>query len=198
MALAIHKLIMDTYPAARYEPFNHPPMDKSLRKNLRAGKKAKDFRLASYAMGEESLEPAASTCSGSIIGLPMVGLGDNGCALVCEETLYPEKCVAYGHYQVSGKEDLCFIFSEVQDVETFEPPASFVQQSFRKAGEAASATCKIKMSEIATGYMPKGELKRNKRCFGACGGFDARVATEDYGVPDKVEIQGKEVIEKLP
>merc|ERR1719321_339396 len=114
-------------------------------------------------MGEESLEPAASTCTGTSIGLPMVGLGDNGCGIVCEETVYPEKCVGYGHYQVDGKEDLCFIFSEIKDVETFEPPASLVQTSLRKAGSPAAGQCKIKMSEIATGFRPSGELKRYKR-----------------------------------
>ena len=133
----------------------------------------------------------------------MVGLGENGCGIACEQTLYPAKCLGFSHYQVEGKEDLCFLFSEVIDVEVFEKPeksAALLQQrqgAAKKEGSPAAAVCKVKMSEITMGYKPKGELKKNKRCFGSCDGFEARSAVEKYSIPDTVEVDGKEVIEKL-
>jgi len=203
-AAGIHDLVMSVHPAADYQAFGELPSQDMLVKQVKSGTEATDFRLAPYAMGEAKLEPEASTCSGKTIGRPMISLGLNGCGIACEQTLYPEKCVAFSHYQVEGTEDLCFLFSDVDDVETFEPPpAALVQRSLRKAtllaaaGSPASAVCKVKMSEVATGFKPKGTLKRNKRCFGACGGFVARESTESYSVPSTVEVQGKEVIPKL-
>jgi hypothetical protein len=195
----IYDLIIAAYPAADYMEFGDAFSDKNvLIKAVKNGSEAIDFRLAPYAMGMESLVPQASSCSGQVLGMPMVGLGVTGCAIVCHETIYPEKCVAFGSYEVSGSEDLCFLFSDVSAVETFEPPAAAaLAQSSRKAVTAASAVCKIKMSEIASGFKPKGDLKRNKRWFGAEGGFEAREATEFYDLPSSVEIQGEVVIEKI-
>ena len=161
-----------------------------------------DYRLASYAMGEKLMQPQATTCSGPVIGMPMVGLGENGCGIACEHTVSPAKCVAFAHYQVDGKEDLCFMFSDVTDVETFEEPASsaaLIQARKLKKDNAilAAAVCKVKMSELSTGFKPKGELKKNARCFGACGDYSARESVAAYAVPSSVTVNGKEVIGKL-
>merc|ERR1719359_1575839 len=45
--------------------------------------KEPDFRVASYAFDATYL-PAQSSCTGPMIALPMVGLGNKGCALACE------------------------------------------------------------------------------------------------------------------
>lgn len=195
----IYDLIIATYPALDYEDLGDSFTDRnSLVKAVKNGSEAVDFRLAPYAFGDLS-EPEASSCSGQALGMPMVALGVNGCAIVCQEIVYPEMCVAFAHYEVSGSDDLCFLFSDVTDVETFEPPAAaaLAQSLRKKAVKAASAVCKIKMSQIATGFKPKGNIKRNKRWFGADGGFEPREGTEFYDIPSSVEIQGTKVIEKM-
>merc|ERR1719191_792869 len=53
-----------------------------------------DFRVASYAF-DTTYVPAHSTCTGPLVGLPMMGLGKPGCARACEATVYPDMCVAY-------------------------------------------------------------------------------------------------------
>jgi len=92
------------------------------------------------------------------------------------------------------------MFSDVKDVETFEEPASLVQSHHLKKGNdiLAAAVCKVKMSELSTGFKPKGELKKNARCFGSCGDYSARDSVAAYSVPSSVEVNGKEVIGKLP
>jgi len=201
-AKEVYDFVVAAYPANPYEYDGQAQV--AMAKKLATDYQAQDYRLASYAMGEKSLEPQGSSCSGDAVGMPMVGLGLNGCGVVCEQTLYPTKCVAFAHYQVDGSDDLCFMFSDVQDVETFEEPAGLLQKSnlrkdVKQADKStkASAVCKVKMSEITTGFKPKGELKMNKRCFGACGSFSAREGVEEYSVPDAVEVQGKAVIEKI-
>jgi len=198
-AAGVHDLVKAVFPASSYQTFGATPENDKLTKELANPQaEATDFKLASYAMGEQSLAPQGLSCSGEVIGLPMLGLGVSGCGLACEQTLYPNKCVAFAHYQVDGKEDLCFLFSDVRDVETFEEPASaaLVQKRLLKADKdtKASATCKVKMSEIASGFKPKGALKKNKRCFGACGSFSARETVQDYQVPSSVTVNGQEVI----
>jgi hypothetical protein len=198
-AKKIYDLVMASYPAADYDPLDGKEKD-ILAKYLKDDSKkvVKDYRDASYAF-DTTMAPEASTCAGALIGLPKISLGVNGCGLACDQTLHPQKCVGFGHYQVDGTEDLCFLFSSVKDVEVFMPPAAtklLQKESLRKtkADDPASAQCMIKMSELATGLKPKGELKTRKRCFGACGGFEPRILTKVYPIPSKVELQGNEVI----
>jgi len=199
-ALSIHSLVKAAYPAVDYKVFGEDVADDQLATDLKGGFRAGDYRLASYAMGETQLVPQATTCSGKAVGMPMLGLGENGCGVACEQTVYPTKCVAFSHYEVEGKEDLCFMFADVDDVEAFEEPAALMQtiRSNKDTSTKAAAVCKVKMSELSTGFKPKGAFKRNKRCFGACGGFSARDSIQSYTAPSSVTVDGKEVIAKLP
>jgi len=200
-AKKIYDLVMASYPAANYDALDMKEKD-ILHKYLKdpSKKVIKDYRDASYAFST-TMEPEASTCSGDLIGLPKISLGLNGCGLACDQTLFPKVCVGFGFYQVDGTEDLCFLFSAVANVEVFMPPAMMLQKTNitlkTKAGDPAAAQCMLKMSELATGYKPSGELKTRKRCFGACGGFEPRILTKSYAIPSTVELQGKEVLPKL-
>jgi len=204
-ASKIHDLVKLVYPASSYNPIGTDPVKDTLGKDFSLGANSSDFRLASYAMGEQTLVPQGLSCSGDVIGMPMLGLGANGCALACEHTVYPAKCVGFAHYEVDATDDLCFMFSDVRDVETFEEPAGSSAALLQKSrlntdkNTLASAVCKVKMSEIASGYKPKGALKKNSRCFGACGSFSARDTVLDYTVPSgAVMVNGKEIIDQLP
>merc|ERR1719379_1370371 len=86
-----------------------------------------DFRVASYAY-DTTYVPAHSSCTGPIIGLPMVGLGQPGCALACEATIYPDLCIAYSFYTVTGGDDLCFLLKEIDVVETYSGPKAALLQ----------------------------------------------------------------------
>jgi len=194
----IHELVKRAYPASQYQAFGGDELVDSLAKELRSGAKAHDFRLASYAMGQRELEPPASLCSGKTIGLPKLGLGENGCGIACEQTLFPTKCLGFTHFQVDGTEDVCFLFSEMDDVEIFDDPEegkSLLQQKSSE-GARAAAVCKVKLTEIRLGYKPKGELKKKTRCFGSCDGLSAREGVANYAVPSSVMVGGKSVIEK--
>lgn len=99
-AKKIYNLIMASYPAADYDPLGGTGKD-ILNKHLKdKNHKSVDYRDASYAFNTK-LEPEASTCSGEVIGLPKISLGLNGCGLACDQTLSPQKCVAFGQQNVS-------------------------------------------------------------------------------------------------
>merc|ERR1719172_366667 len=87
-----------------------------------------DFRVASYAF-DKSYVPAQSSCKGPVISLPMMGLGQKGCALACEATVYPDVCVAYSFYTVTGADDICFMLKDVEVVETFTGPTALLQEN---------------------------------------------------------------------
>merc|ERR1719316_1189444 len=123
-----------------------------------------DFRHASYAF-DTTYSPAHSSCSGVTTGLPMMGLGKAGCALACEATVYPDVCVGFSHYTLTGADDICFMFADIQDVETFTGPTALLQGG-KASADPASAYCGIKMSLLATGYKPKGDWKKKSRDFG--------------------------------
>lgn len=198
LASDIYDTVRNVHPGTDYQAFGEEPKD-PLAKDLRTNANATDYRPAPYALGSDE-EPHASACSGEVIGLPRVGLGTMGCALTCEHEVYPTKCVAFSSYQVEGKEDLCFLFSDVTDVEVWEPPASaaLVQRRLRQEGsdKKGAAVCKVKMSEIASGFRPKGELKKLRGCFGTCDSdFVAKVRGSSYTVPTEVTVQGKVVLQ---
>jgi len=178
----IHDLCRAAYPATDFASFGDEPQSgDGVAKALNSDAKASDFRPAPYSLGQkETGDEHATSCSGKIINVPMVGLGENGCGLACEQTVFPTKCVAFASFKVAGSDDLCFLFSEVDDVETFTCKASFLQA---KKAEDAGAVCKVKMSEITTGYKPKGELKNLNRCFGS--GAETAVPQDltSYSVP---------------
>jgi hypothetical protein len=141
-----------------------------------------DFRVASYPF-DATYEAKQSSCMGPIIGLPMVGLGQDGCSAACEGTVYPDKCVAYSFYTLTGAEDLCFMLKEVDKVETFTCPEPSLLQKDKADPDPAAAYCGIKMSEITTGYKPKGEWKKTDRCFGSESGMAMKNDIEQYTVP---------------
>lgn len=144
-----------------------------------------DFRVASYAF-EKAYAPKQSSCKGPVIGSPMVGLGQKGCALACEATVYPDQCVAYSFYSLTGADDLCFLLMEVEVVETFTCPTPALLQKNAAEADSASAFCGIKMSILATGYKPmsgRGKFKKNDRCFGKDAGIALKQDMEEYDVP---------------
>merc|ERR1719161_2493739 len=142
-----------------------------------------DFRVASYAY-DKTYVPAHSSCTGSFIGLPMMGLGQPGCALACEATVYPEACVAYSFYTVTGGDDICFLLKDVELVETFVGPTALLQKGKAEA-EPAAAYCGIKMSVLTTGFKPSGGWKKTDRSFGGDAGIALSQDVKEYSVPDK-------------
>jgi len=274
-AESIRELVKRAYPAVDFEVFSDEPAEgDGVAQALHEGDDTQNYRDVSYAMGARDMEPQASTCSGKAIGVPMVGLGLTGCRLACEQTLYPEKCVAIAHHQVQTYDDLCFMFSDVTDVETFEEPAggsAFLEKKvavpaskasgprcddgvlvaldvadcpgelniancanvgpgelcegdgecgtdvnlnqcgaydmYRKEAEGvkARAVCEVKMSEISSGYKPKGEFKKNARCFGTCEALSTPDEVHHYDIPTNLLMRGdakgsdrEPMLEKLP
>lgn len=276
----IHDLVKSFYPTADVafgdEVAKGDGVAEALMKREENGTPNDDkpnYRNAAYAMGATDMQPQASTCTGKMIGPPRVGLGLTGCRIACDQMLFPEKCVALGHYQVEGYDDLCFIFSDVTDVETFEEPAGavFLQKKdavpatkkggcddgvlvvmdtadcpsdcdipncaevgpgetcegdgecgtdnnldqccgndydmYKKeaTGVKGRAVCEVKMSEISTGYKPKGEFKKNARCFGECEVLDTPDEMQSFDIPTGLLIRGdasgssrEPMLEKLP
>jgi len=274
-AESIRELVKLAYPAVD-EVFGEEPAEgDGVAQALYKGGDSQGYRDVSYAMGARDMEPQASTCSGKAIGVPMLGLGLTGCRLACEQTLYPEKCVAIAHHQVQAYDSLCFMFSDVTDVETFEEPAggsAFLEkrdavpatktsgprcddgvlvpvdeadcpeeknlancanvgpgkmcEGDGECGTAnaldncnaggwdiykkerwvkARAVCEVKMSEISSGYKPKGEFKKNARCFGTCEHLSTPDEVHHYDIPTDLLIRGdapgtdrEPMLEKLP
>merc|ERR1719240_1730235 len=163
-ATATHDTIIKAYPPADQVIFGDEPDGGDAAamklKPLIDGEEQKlpDFRVASYAY-DTAYEPEASTCTGPIVGLPMIGLGQKGCALACEATVYPDVCVGYSFYTLTDADDLCFMLMDVEIVQTFKAPAMLLQKDklATQKGTAAAAFCGIKMSVLTTGYKPKGE-----------------------------------------
>jgi len=156
-----------------------------------------DFRVASYPF-DATYEAAQSSCKGPIIGLPMVGLGKDGCSAACEGTVYPDKCVAYSFYTLTGAEDLCFMLKDVTVVETFTCPEPSLLQKDKASADPAAAFCGIKMSEITTGYKPKGDWKKTDRCFGSESGMAMKNEVQQYSVPSGDLTMGSVTLAKAP
>jgi len=155
-----------------------------------------DFRVASYPF-DSTYDAKQSSCKGPIIGLPMVGLGKDGCSAACEGTVYPDKCIAYSFYTLTGAEDLCFMLKEVTVVETFTcPEPSLLQQEKKASADPAAAFCGIKMSEITTGYKPKGDWKKTDRCFGSESGMAMKNEIQEYTVPSGDLTMGSVTLKK--
>lgn len=127
-----------------------------------------DYRLAAYAL-DTTFPAMLSTCTGPIIGSPIVGLDLVQCSKACSATVYPSKCVAFSYYMVDGK-DLCFMLADIATFTTFEcGDNSCVPPKRGRPTEvcAPSSLCYVKMSEVATGYAPKAKWTKAKRCFGS-------------------------------
>jgi len=169
-AAATHTEIISAYPCADQVVFGEEPDGGDAAamklKPLVDGEELTepDFRPGSYAF-DTTYEPAHSSCTGITTGLPMMGLGKAGCALACEATVYPDVCVGFSHYTLTGADDICFMFADIQDVETFTGPTALLQGG-KASADPASAYCGIKMSLLATGYKPKGDWKKTSRDFG--------------------------------
>merc|ERR1719272_2348193 len=106
-AAASHAAIVLAYPAADQVVFGDEPDGGDAAamglKSLVDGEAQKepDFRHGSYAF-DANYAPAHSSCSGVHTGQPMMGLGKAGCALACEATVYPDVCVGFSHYTLTG------------------------------------------------------------------------------------------------
>merc|ERR1719321_1410823 len=202
-ATATHDEIIKTYPAVDQVTFGDEPDGGDAAamklKSLVDGDEQKepDFRVASYAF-DRGYEPAMSSCTGPVVGLPMLGLGSKGCALTCEATVYPDVCVGYSFYTLTGADDLCFMHMDIETVETFTGPEASLLQKVNATADAepASAFCGIKMSVLATGYKPKGDWKKTSRDFGASG-LALSEEIKEYSVPDATELtMGSVTLEK--
>merc|ERR1719272_891660 len=192
-AAASHAAIVLAYPAADQVVFGDDPDGGDAAamglKGLVDGEEQKepDFRHGSYAF-DTKYQPAHSSCSGVLTGLPMMGLGKAGCALACEATVYPDVCVGFSHYTVTGADDICFMFMDIQNVETFVGPVTGLLQNGVKAdADPASAYCGIKLSLIHQGYKPKGDWKKTSRDFGGDHLASKEEYTE-YSVPDATKL----------
>lgn len=157
-----------------------------------------DYRLAAYAL-DTTFPPMLSTCTGTIIGSPIVGMDLVSCSKACSATVYPSKCLAFSYYMVDGK-DLCFMLADIETFTTFDcgdnscvPP---------KRGRptktcAPSSLCYVKMSEVATGYAPKAKWTKAKRCFGS----PADASFSEYSAPSfgpSTTLLGGKTLEKAP
>lgn len=190
-AAEIHDLLRSSYPAVDFKVFgDEAEKGDAVAEQLQKERESGDFRDAAYSFDKTLAEAQSSSCSGKAIGAPMLGLGLNGCGVACEATVYPSPCVAFANYKVDGSDDLCFLFEEVQDVERFEKPASFIQvgrvlRKGTKAGPNAAAACKVKLS---ANYKPKGELKTLARCFGGCSSdFSLAEDMTDFQLPSSYD-----------
>merc|ERR1719324_1005780 len=203
-AAAIHAEIIAAYPVADQVVFGDAPDGGDAAamklKPFVDGEELKepDFRPGSYAF-DTAYAPAHSTCDGITTGLPMMGLGKDGCALACEATVYPDVCVGFSHYTLTGADDICFMFADIQNVETFTGPSSSLLQKGKKAdADPASAYCGIKMSLMATGYKPKGEWKKTSRDFGG-GSLALKTELTEYSAPAMADLTlGAVTLEKAP
>jgi len=202
-ATATHDEIIKAYPVFDQVVFGDAPDGGDAAamklKSLVDGDEQKeaDFRVASYAF-DTTYEPAHSSCSGVSTGLPMMGLGKDGCALACEATVYPDVCVGFSHYTLTGADDICFMFADVQNVETFTGPEASLLQKNGKGAEPASAFCGIKMSLMSTGYKPKGDWKKTSRDFGG-GSLAHKNDLTEYSAPAMADLKlGAVTLEKAP
>jgi len=203
-ATATHDEIIKAYPAVDQVVFGDEPDGGDAAamklKPLVDGEELKepDFRVASYAF-DTTYEPAQSSCSGVSTGLPMMGLGKTGCELACEATVYPDVCVGYSFYTLTGADDICFMFADVQTVETFTgPEPSLIQKGGKADADPAAAFCGIKMSLMATGYKPKGEWKKTSREFGG-GSLAVKTDLTEYAAPAMADLTlGAVTLEKAP
>lgn len=192
-AIATHSEIKLAYPVVDQVAFGDAPDRGDAAamklKSLVDGEDQKepDFRVASYAF-DTTYAPAHSSCTGSVIALPMIGLGKKGCALACEATVYPDVCVGYSFYTLTGADDLCFMFSDIFVVETFTGPSpSLLQKSTKADPDPAAAYCGIKMSQLTTGFKPKAEWKKTDREFGG-GSIALSEDITQYSIPEEASL----------
>jgi hypothetical protein len=158
--------------------------------------KLADFRNAAYGF-DPTYNPKHSSCTGVLIGSPMMGLGKSGCGLACEATVYPDMCVGFSHYTLTGADDICFMFMDIQDVETFVGPA-LVQVDGKADPDPAAAYCGIKLSFLNQGYKPRGDWKKTSRDFGGAV-HESKDEYTEYSVPGSSElVMGAVTLEKAP
>jgi len=190
-AAAAHDKIILAYPIVDQVTFHDEPdggdaMAMGL-KGYVAGDEQKlpDFRPGTYAF-DPTYNPKHSSCTGVPIGSPMMGLGKSGCALACEATVHPDMCVGFSHYTLTGADDICFMFMDIEDVETFVGPA-LIQTKGKATADPAAAYCGIKLSFMNQGYKPRGDWKKTSRDFGG-DVFESKDEITEYSVPNKAEL----------
>merc|ERR1719191_1025861 len=150
-AAATHKELILAYPIIDQVTFHdEPDGGDAAAMKLKSYVDGDEQKLADFRQGSYGDDPtytsAHSSCTGVLIGQPMMGLGKSGCALACEATVHPDMCVGFSHYTLTGADDICFMFMDVEDVETFVGPALIQTKDTKADAEPASAYCGIKMS----------------------------------------------------
>lgn len=120
------------------------------------------------------------SCTGDMVGKPIVGGDKDACATACDT--HVGKCVGYAYFAPDGKKSLCFLLSNFKSAFYYTGCKSFVQQppSFMAKGahmvKVAGAECLAKLSEFeGTTLKPDGSGKckqcmkkvtKADRCFG--------------------------------
>jgi len=189
LATEMHFINQLSYPLADQVVFGDAPDSGDSLGTMLAREKAKpteniNFRDAPFAMGETNFEPEGSSCSGPTIGAPLMGMGLAGCAAACEATVSPQNCKGFSVYDLDGKTDLCLLLEDVDAIETFA-----CEGDAQKKGSPAGAKCMIKMSEIATGYKPKAEMKKFPRCFSSGKGKGVAETMTELSMPGGSEVK---------
>jgi len=139
------------------------------------------FRDVSYAFGTTT-KPEASSCSGEVIKAPLMGLGLDGCAVVCQAQ---PACHAFAFYAMAGASDICFMLSEITAAEAFS-----CEGDAQATGSPAGGRCMVKMADMATGYKPKtGALTSYPRCFSTEKNYNLNVDVEKLKLPSASEIK---------
>jgi len=194
-AAATHKELVLAYPIIDQVTFHdEPDGGDAAAMKLKSyvdgdEQKLADFRNGAYGF-DPTYQPAHSSCTGVLIGLPMMGLGKPGCALACEATVHPDMCVGFTHYTLTGADDICFMFMDIEDVETFVGPVDLLQLQKNNAtadADPAAAYCGIKLSFLNQGYKPRGDWKKTSRDFGS-GSLAMKEEYTEYSVPSATEL----------
>jgi hypothetical protein len=193
-AAATHDLLILAYPVIDQVTFHdEPDGGDAAAMTLKSYVDGDEQKLADFRQGSYGFDPTYtshhSSCTGVLIGSPMMGLGKSGCALACEATVHPDMCVGFSHYTLTGADDICFMYMDIQDVETFVgPEPALVQKDKVKAdADPVAAFCGVKLSFLNQGYKPKGDWKKTGRDLGS-GSIAIKDEITEYSVPGASEL----------
>lgn len=145
---ALAKVSADAKDAA------HPPVNET-----RTASAFEQYLTVMTLVDKEKAETKAS-CSGTATRKPISGLTKEECAFACDEVMFPtkERCMAFQYFEDAEGGKLCFLFSEVQNVNYYqcEEGGKFLQKESGKAHRAADdLQCYMKFS-MSTGWSAAG------------------------------------------
>jgi len=108
-------------------------------------------------------EKLPTTCTGDLVGKPIVAESKDGCASACDRTM--GKCVGFAYFKPEdSKAPVCFLLANFKTAFYYTGCKSFLQQRSSK-GASASVECLAKLSDFeGTTLKPDGSGKC-KECF---------------------------------